>query len=127
MLSGRLAAGSSGYGEFESQIKTGKLRALAVSTAGRIEGVDVPTLKEQGLDAEVVNWRAIMAGPAISPDQRTALSGLIEKMIRSKEWAELLKARGWDDYHLAGEPFRAFLKEEETRLAEVLKSVGLVP
>ena len=126
MLSGRIAAGISGYGEFESQIKTGKLRALGVSTAARIEGVDVPTLKEQGLDAEVVNWRAIMAGPAISQDQRKALSELVEKMVRSKEWAELLKARGWDDYYLAGEPFQGFLKEEQSRLAEVLKSVGLV-
>lgn len=56
----------------------------------------------------------------------TIRAGLPEKMVRSKEWAELLKARGWDNYYLAGEPFRAFLKEEESRLAEVLKSVGLV-
>ena len=126
MLSGRIAAGVSGYGEFESQIKAGKLRALGLSTAKRMEDVDVPTLREQGLDVEVVNWRAVMAAPGITPEQRKALSDTIEKMARSKEWAELLKARGWDDYYLSGEAFQAFLKDEQVRVGEVLKSVGLV-
>ena len=47
-------------------------------------------------------------------------------MVKSKEWSEILKARGWEDYYLAGEPFMAFLKEEQARVGEVLRSVGLV-
>ena len=39
---------------------------------------------------------------------------------------EVLKARGWDDYYLAGEPFAAFIKEEQARVGEVLRSIGLV-
>jgi len=58
MLGGRVTAGVSGYNEFESQIKAGKLRALGMSPGTRVPGVDVPTLKEQGLDVELVNWRA---------------------------------------------------------------------
>ena len=126
MLGGRVTAGVSGYGEFESQIKAGKLRALAVSSGERPAGVDVPTLKEQGFDVELVNWRAIMAAPGISPEQRRDLTLMIEAMVKSPEWAELLKARGWDDYYLAGEPFAAFLKEEQARVGDVLKSIGLV-
>ena len=49
MLSGTVAARISGYGEFERQIKTGKLRALRFLESAP-EGVDVPTLKEQGID-----------------------------------------------------------------------------
>ena len=62
MLGGRVAAGVSGYNEFESQIKAGKLRAVAIASGKRIAGVDVPTLKEQGLDVELANWRGIVAG-----------------------------------------------------------------
>ncbi|MCC2653643.1 MAG: C4-dicarboxylate transporter substrate-binding protein, partial [Microvirga sp.] len=47
-------------------------------------------------------------------------------VVKSKEWAEILKQRGWEDFYLAGEPFTAFLKEEEVRVGDVLKSVGLV-
>ena len=50
----------------------------------------------------------------------------MDKLVKSKEWAETLKQKGWDDYYLAGEPFGAFLKDEQARVGEVLKSVGLV-
>lgn len=126
MLGGKVTAGISGYGEFESQIKAGKLRALAISFGQRMSGVDVPTLKEQGMNVEVVNWRAVMAAPDITAEQRKTLTDMIEKTVKSKEWAEILKARGWEDYYLAGEPFKTFLKEEQGRVGDVLKSVGLV-
>ena len=103
MLGGKVTAGISGYGEFENQIKAGKMRALAVSSGERLPGVDVPTLKEQGMDVEVVNWRAVIAGPGITPEHRKTLADTVEKTVKSKEWAELLKARGWDDYYLPGD------------------------
>jgi putative tricarboxylic transport membrane protein len=126
MLGGKVTAGISGYGEFESQIKTGKLRALAISSGKRLATADVPTLKEQGMDVEVVNWRAIMAGPGITADQRKALTETVEKVVQSKEWTEILKQRGWEDFYLAGAPFEAFLKDEQVRVGEVLRSIGLV-
>ena len=126
MLGGRVTAGVSGYGEFESQIKTGKLRALAISTGQRLASADVPTLKEGGIDVEMVNWRAVVAAPGITADQRAALTDTMERMAKSKEWADVLKARGWEDSYLGGEPFAAFLKEEQGRVGEILRSVGLV-
>jgi putative tricarboxylic transport membrane protein len=126
IVGGKVTAGISGYGEFEGQIKTGKMRALAVSSGQRPQGVDVPTLKEQGMDVEVVNWRAVVAGPGITPEQRKTLADAVEKTVKSKEWAEILKARGWDDYYLPGDEFAAFLKAEQTRVGDVLKSIGLV-
>lgn len=127
LLGGRVTAGISGYGEFEGQVKAGKLRIIGVSTGTRLPNApDAPTLKEGGVDLEVLNWRSVVAAPGITAEQRKTLSDAIEKMAKSKEWAEILKARGWDNAYLGGAEFEAFLKAEDARVAKVLRDVGLV-
>lgn len=127
MLGGRVTAGVSGYGEFEGQIKAGKLRAIAVSSAARLQNApDVPTMKEQGIDLELLNWRSVVAPPGLSPEQTKTLVDLIEKMSKSKEWQEILKARGWDDAFLGGEAFGTFLKAEIERVSKTMTEVGMV-
>jgi putative tricarboxylic transport membrane protein len=126
IMGGKVTAGVSGYGEFEGQIKTGKLRILAVTSPKRIEGVDAPTLKEQGIDLDIANWRSVMGAPGITPAQRDALIKTIETMVKSPAWAEVLKQKGWDDAYLPGDEFAAYLKQEQTRVADVLKTIGLV-
>ena len=125
MLGGRVTAGVSGYNEFESMIKAGKLRALALSTGKRLAGVNVPTIKEQGMDVELVNWRGIVGAPNISADQRKALAAAVDKTIKSPEWAKVLKARGWEDAYLPADQFATFLKSDQARVKEVLTSIGL--
>jgi putative tricarboxylic transport membrane protein len=126
ILGGKVTAGISGFGEFESQVKAGKLRVIAVTSPQRLPGVDAPTLKEEGIDLEITNWRSVVAAPGITPDQRKTLLDTVDKMVKSKEWVEILKQKGWDDAYLAGDQFGAFLKQEQSRVTDVLKSVGLV-
>jgi putative tricarboxylic transport membrane protein len=127
MLGGRVTAGISGYGEFEGQIKAGKLRVIGVSSPARLSNApDAPTLKEGGVNLELLNWRSVVAPPGLSAEQRKTLSDAIEKMVKSKEWAEILKARGWDDAYLGGAEFEGFLKAEDARVSKVMHDVGLV-
>ncbi|MFL5092490.1 MAG: Bug family tripartite tricarboxylate transporter substrate binding protein [Xanthobacteraceae bacterium] len=126
ILGGKVTAGISGYGEYEGQIKSGKLRAVGVTSAQRLPGVDVPTFKEQGVDLVIANWRCVFAAPGITPEQKKALNDAIDKMVKSATWKDILKQKGWDDAYLAGDAFAKFLKDEQARVQEVLKSVGLV-
>jgi putative tricarboxylic transport membrane protein len=126
ILGGKVTAGISGYGEYEGQIKAGKLRAIGVTSAERLPGNDVPTFKEQGVDLVLANWRSVVAAPGISDAQRQALAEVVEKLVKSPAWKEVLKQKGWDDAYLPGDDFAKFLTDEQKRVGEVLKSVGLV-
>jgi putative tricarboxylic transport membrane protein len=126
IMGGRVTAGISGWGEFEGQIKAGTLRAIAVTSSARLAGNATPTLKEQGVNLELINWRSIVAGPDITADQKKVLADLVDKTVKSKEWQDILKQRGWDDAYLPSPAFDQFLKDEQVRVEGVLKSVGLV-
>ena len=67
LLGSHVTLGLSGVEEFRAQIEAGKVRGLAVSADERLPGLDVPTLKEQGIDVSLVNWRGLMAPPRIPP------------------------------------------------------------
>jgi putative tricarboxylic transport membrane protein len=126
ILGGKVTAGISGVAEYDGQIKAGKLRAVGVTSPERIPGVDIPTFKEQGVDLVITNWRSIVAPPGITAEQRKTLTDLVTKMVQSATWKDILKQKGWDDAFLSGDAFEKFLKDEQIRVNNVLKSVGLV-
>ncbi len=120
-----MAAGISGYSEFAEQVKAGRLRALAVSTAERVPGVDVPTLREQGVDVTLVNWRGVFGAPGITPAQREGLIGLVRRMAESEAWAQELARNDWIGMPLYGDAYRSFLDAEFVRIEAILRDIGL--
>ncbi|MBP1843136.1 putative tricarboxylic transport membrane protein [Rhizobium petrolearium] len=126
ILGSQVTAGVSSYGEFESQIKAGTLRLLAVSSDKKIEGADAPTLKESGFDVVVQNWRMVAAAPGLSDEQKKAVAADIEKLAQSKTWQEALKTKGWTDTYLAGSAFDEQLAKDISATDLVLKDIGLV-
>ncbi|MCZ4094652.1 Bug family tripartite tricarboxylate transporter substrate binding protein [Sinorhizobium psoraleae] len=126
ILGSQVTAGISGYGEFESQVKAGTLRLIAVSSAERLPGIDAPTLKESGVDVVVENWRMVAAAPGLTDEQKAAVSADIEKLAKSSGWQEVLKTKGWQDTYLAGDAFNEQLAKDISATETVLKDIGLV-
>src|SRR2546421_7432541 len=79
LLGNQVAAGISGFGEFAEQVKAGKLRVIAVSSDKRQEGIAAPTLKEEGIDVELFNWRGVVAPSGVKEAQRKAMIALMGK------------------------------------------------
>ena len=126
ILGGHVTAGISGYEEFAPQITAGKLRGLAISSDERLAGVDVPTLKEQGIDVSLVNWRGVFAAPAVREKDKAALADAVAKMVQSASWQATLKERGWLDLYQPADEFAAFLEEDQAKIASTLQAIGLV-
>jgi putative tricarboxylic transport membrane protein len=125
VLGGQVAFGVTGPGETKDQIEAGEVRALAVTSAEPVEGLDVKTLKEQGVDLEFTNWRGWVAPPELSADDKQALVDLATKMHDSQQWKDALTTNGWTDAFMVGDEFAAFITAENQRVGDVLNELGL--
>lgn len=128
LLSGDVDVAVSGVEEFATQLQSGEMRALVISSPERLPGVDAPTFIEEGYGKELVvaNWRGLLAPPGISDQQRDAIVSLVEKMRATEEWKKVLESRRWDDTYKGGTEFATFLNEESARMDKALKSLGLI-
>jgi putative tricarboxylic transport membrane protein len=125
VMSGKVTVATGGLNEVAGQFKAGKLRPLGISSPERLPGVDIPTFKEQGIDASLVNWRGLMSAPNLAAEDKQALDAAIAKMVQSEQWKKLLHEREWVDLFLPSEQFAAFLKDEQTRISALMKELGL--
>lgn len=126
ILGGNVTVGGSGYSEFQQYIESGKMKPIAVTSGQRLKGINIPTLKEQGINVEIGNWRGVYGAPGITPDQRKALIDMIVKATKSKAWAEAMTKNGWTDALLTGQPFEDFVDREFASLRATMVKAGMV-
>jgi len=123
ILGGHVTVGIAGVSEFLPFIKTGKMRALAVTSKDRT--ADIPTLKEQGVNVEIYNWRGVYGAPGISADQRKALIDAVVKGTENQVWKDALQKNDWTPFLLTGDEFGKFVEAESTRLGATLRELGV--
>jgi len=126
LLGQKIAAGTSGLGEYVDQIEAGQVRVLAVSGDKRVEGVDAPTLKEAGVNLTFTNWRGVLAPPDISEESKQVLVKTLEELHATDAWKEALVKNGWSDAFMTGAPFEQFLKDQDQRVSTTLTELGLL-
>ena len=125
ILGKKLAFAATGVSEVAEQAAAGELKILAVTSEEPVEGVDAPTLQDEGIDLTFTNWRGIVAAPEISDADRTRLTELVTEMHGSKEWEQALEENGWTDAFMTGDDFEEFLTSESERVQGVLSGLGL--
>lgn len=123
ILGGHVTVGVSGIGEFAEHVKSGKMRALAQSSPAKLDGI--PSLKEQGIDVELGNWRGIFGAPGITPQQRDALVKLVKDATETPAWKATLAKLGWTGWFLGGEDYGRFIDEDIKRVGAIIESLGL--
>ena len=123
ILGSHVTVGVSGIGEFAEQVKAGKMRALAQSSPAKLDGI--PSLKEQGIDVELGNWRGIFGAPGITPQQRDALVKLVKDATETPAWKATLEKLGWTSVFLGGDDYKKFIDQDIVRVSAIIESLGL--
>jgi putative tricarboxylic transport membrane protein len=128
ILGGNVTVGGSGFSEFAEYIATGKMKPIGVTSGQRLKGAaaSIPTLKEQGINVEIGNWRGMYGAPGISKAQRDELVAQIERATKSKAWAEALQKNDWTPAWLAGDAFAKFVDDEFASLRATMIKSGMV-
>lgn len=120
VLGGNLDVAFGGF-DLLDLVEAGDLRAIAVSSPDPLGGrlAEIPTLREQGIDVELANWRGVF-GPADMPTDavsywRTAL----EEVSTNDEWQDFLETNAFvSDFESDG--FAEFLTDQDTTFRTLL-------
>lgn len=112
--------------ELDTELRGGRLRALAVTGPGRSDAIDTPTLGELDVPLELVNWRGLMARPGLAAAERDRLAHMAQVIAASPRWREAIARKGWQSAYLDPDAFGRFLRGEQVRLKEALKGAGLL-
>ncbi len=98
--SGRLVAGISGYRTFSADVASGRLRAIGVSSRKAAYGLR--PLREQGLDVNLANWRAVFTGEGVAKSRQAEMVDAIRVAVNDESWKKTLRQNYWDSSWLVG-------------------------
>jgi len=126
ILGGNVTVGGSGFSEFQEYIDAGKMKAIAVTSPAKLKGSSVPTLKEQGINVEIGNWRGVYGAPGITPAQRKALIDMVLAATKTKSWAESLAKNSWTSAVLTGDEFGNFVDNDFASLRATMVKSGMI-
>ncbi|MEL6594826.1 MAG: tripartite tricarboxylate transporter substrate-binding protein [Pseudomonadota bacterium] len=127
LLSGEIAALSTGFSEAVDLANAGEVKIIGVTADERVGAAeDAMTMKEQGIDMTFVNWRGFFGAPGLPEEKVTAYQDAIMKMYDTPEWEEVRARNGWVNIHNSGDDFQAFLEEQEKVIGDLMKKLGFL-
>lgn len=108
-------------------IRSGAMRALAVSAPRRLAGdlATAPTLREQGVDAVVDNFRMMMGPGGMDPAQVAFWDQVMGRLAQDAEWKKDLERNGWDNTYMTSRDTGKYLDAQYAGLKSLLAEAGL--
>ncbi|MGE5522089.1 MAG: tripartite tricarboxylate transporter substrate binding protein [Rhodospirillaceae bacterium] len=127
LLGGHVAVTTASASNFVGHIKSGALRAVAVSAPQRLPGdfANVPTWKELGVNLTLDQWRLVFGPPGLTPAQIAYWEGVLGRVVKSDEWKQELQRNLWHDAFQTSADAKKFLAAEFAEIKAVLTEIGL--
>lgn len=127
VLGGHIDLVASAVGTAVGRMRDGKTRILSVSAPQRMAGdmAQVPTLREQGYDVSLSNWRALIGPKGISAAQVAYWEDVLTKVVATGDWKKILDRYFWDGNFLRSREFGEYLKSEFVQTKAIMTELGL--
>lgn len=108
-------------------VQSGKLRLLGISSARRLGGelAQVPTLKEQGVDAVLANWQGVIGPPKLTAAQIAYWDSVFSRLVKTDEWRADQERNFWESEYLNAQEYTRFLKADYDQAKAIFIELGL--
>jgi putative tricarboxylic transport membrane protein len=127
VMGGHVESTASPASTIAPQVQAGRLRAIGISSEQRIGGAlaDVPTWREQGVDAAFSNWRGVIGPKSMTAEQIQYWDGVLAKTVETQEWKDEVQRSQLTDHYLASHEAGEFLAAENDKLVGIMRKLGL--
>ncbi|MDP1536499.1 MAG: tripartite tricarboxylate transporter substrate binding protein [Burkholderiales bacterium] len=128
VLGGHIQLVASAVGTAVGQMRDGKTRIISVSAPQRMSGdlAQIPTLREQGYDVSLANWRAIIGPKGLNAPQVGYWEDVFARVVATDEWKGVLQKQFWDGHFLRSKEFGQYMQNEHGQTKAIMTELGLV-
>lgn len=116
LLTGDIKVAVAGYSEFAPLLEAGEVSGLAIVAPEAVEGVDMPTAKEQGFDVTIENWRGLYGPPDMPQEAVDFWTDALTQLVETDEWAATLEKNQWSPLFMTGEEFDTYLADSQKQV-----------
>ncbi len=126
LVGGHLQVVASSVSSAMTQVRSGNARPLAIAARQRLTLLpDVPTLREQGIESWVNNWRAMFGPKGMTAAQVAYWEETFAKVAASDEWKKQLDSQGWGGQYLRSAEFSKYLEREYAATRGIMVDMGI--
>src|SRR5690554_2750109 len=128
VVGGQVDAFTGDLSEATGFMKSGDLRVLAVLAEERLPGefADLPTAKEQGIDAVGPNWRGFYMPKGAEEGAREYWVEALNTLYASDQWKKVMKSNGLIPFHPPAGEFEAFVQAQVKDIETLSREIGLL-
>lgn len=128
LLGGHVQAFSGDISEAQGFMEAGDIRVLAVLAEERLPGdlSELPTAKEQGIDALGANWRGFYGPGEMSDDAYAYWTDAIQQVYESDQWKETMAANGLMPLGLYGDELKEFVANQVANIETLSREIGII-
>ncbi len=128
VIGGHVDAFTGDISEATGFMESGDLRVLAVLAEERLPGKfsNIPTAREQGIDALGPNWRGFYMPADADPEAQAYWVNAIDELYASEEWKSVMQQNGLIPFHPPANEFESFVRAQVDDIEQLSREIGLL-